>query len=1579
MRWYLPGLCEREHLECLAGSAKTSGKDQNPDMADSSRTVEPGRKAVDRGGLGSVGEVLDEHAELRDLLAQIREAPDRRLLQGLLTRLAALLATHFAREEATDAVARLLVDAAGSSERIARDHREILTRLAELRERLGGDDERESERVGEELWALVDALHAHDALESERIGRSLELDRVTRSDQATASRALEINLRRTAVDVVVPPDQRVLLEIVAGRHGVHERTKNLLREINHPYVGWEPTLEELHRCAAGDLAYYLADARGPQAVRIFASLYATAVRSTTGSLRETAVRRFADFLENVARKSGDRLAGLPAALEDGLLALERVLVGDPQQASRVSAGLRRLAAAVVQAAPAGCEAAAERALAVLADALRATYALWRDHDDPTERWRAIERADPQATPPVAVAAISRGRLDAWRKELEQLTRRHRTLLPVAEELLAMPDAGRIERGYLEAAACFASPGREPADARVARIRWLLGLLDSGALASIHERAVAEIAELCRASVRESDADRLERVVREIFAGLRRSDLAVSNAGHALVATVGASVLAAGDRRVSSALIDEVLDTEFPDPGFRGFTEDWQLRVDPAHLRAIRAHLAVIEANPALAGRLIAGLTAELEIGGMLIADTDLFQKDISQLLNGDVSAVYHPLKRLMELFPVYFGEIGAEGQLRDLSTQIDEIEGRRDPLCHFLRKQCHVESNPRLVDFVDAVAGFWATGEVTPLRPYLPDGLYERLARDGPPGGVHRVLAASCAAESATGGSEGLSALFSLDLAALERRLESLREGSATDRTKVALLVELRRRLAFKYRTDHGDLLERLRANHRIDPAQVAALQHALDAGRHEDALDALLGILELLQEIILGSERTEGVEDIYRKRHIAAGIPSLYGRYHEEKFDALGLGFRIESLARVLFERAIEGQDFECPTRSTLRGVARLLHLMLRAVRVDGCRGRGLESGIAMLDQALATEGIASDQIVNIFQFLSHSVEQLIRIRYLDVYEPALEHVLRRRSAQGRLRPEADEGEQETALRVSERLLRDLISRGFGLQQVDALVARALRSLASAREALDPSQLDRIVAYDSKRACVRIQRRRSPLDGVLHLGNKGYQIKRLAQLGLPVPDGFILTTEVFRNQAALRSWPPAQRQLADEVRRQLRRLERVAGARLGDPRRPLLLAVRSGAALSMPGMLQTYLNVGINERVAAGLGERSRSAWAAWDAYRRLLQFWGMDHGIDRGRFDALMREAKRAAGVEKKAGLPPDRMRELALRYRTLLRDEGFEIVEDPFGQVMACIERVVRSWDGDRARLYRKELQIAEQWGTATIVQRMVFGNLDSHSGTGVALTCDADHSPEEVHLVGDFVVQAQGEDVVSGLVETFPISASQSGVRQTGAPISLESAFPRIHAALERQARVLIDEEGMFPQEIEFTFESDAPADLYILQTRDTVMARVAAVSTFVPSEALDEAKLASGIGAGGGALCGRVAHGASDIAELRRRFPDDPLILLRPDTVPDDIGLLLQADAMVTALGGATSHAAVAAQRLGRTCVVGCRALSVYEDEGRSVLGGRTVVSGDFLSINGRDGSIYLGRHPLTTVRRPGLA
>jgi pyruvate,orthophosphate dikinase len=395
--------------------------------------------------------------------------------------------------------------------------------------------------------------------------------------------------------------------------------------------------------------------------------------------------------------------------------------------------------------------------------------------------------------------------------------------------------------------------------------------------------------------------------------------------------------------------------------------------------------------------------------------------------------------------------------------------------------------------------------------------------------------------------------------------------------------------------------------------------------------------------------------------------------------------------------------------------------------------------------------------------------------------------------------------------------------------------------------------------------------------------------------------------------------------------------------------------------------MLDTFLNVGINEAIAEGFAARCGSPWAAWDAYRRFLQFWGMSQGIDRDLFDDLMRGAKQRYGAAKKSHLAPQRMKDLALEYRCLLHDHGVGVLDDPMQQLYRCIELVLGSWGSKKAHAYRHAMQIADEWGTAVLVQNMVYGNLSERSGTGVVLTCDPRRVSGEVHLYGDFIVQGQGDDVVSGLVETFPITEAQRGNEAEGGGVSLEKDFPEIYATLAAHARSLIVEQGMFHQEMEFTFESERPDDLYILQTRDAVMPQASGLPTFVPGEALESAKVATGIAAGGGALCGRVAHTADDVARLRRRWPGEPVVLLRPDTVPDDLPLILQADALVTAIGGATSHAAVAAQRLGKTCVVGCRVLQVFEDEGRSQIAGHDIATGDFLAINGSDGSVYLGQ------------
>ena len=281
---------------------------------------------------------------------------------------------------------------------------------------------------------------------------------------------------------------------------------------------------------------------------------------------------------------------------------------------------------------------------------------------------------------------------------------------------------------------------------------------------------------------------------------------------------------------------------------------------------------------------------------------------------------------------------------------------------------------------------------------------------------------------------------------------------------------------------------------------------------------------------------------------------------------------------------------------------------------------------------------------------------------------------------------------------------------------------------------------------------------------------------------------------------------------------------------------------------------------------------------------------------------------------------------------------------------------------------AKVYRREIGIADGWGTAVIIQNMVYGNLHEKSGTGVLLTHHPHHHSRAFELFGDFVIQGQGDDVVSGLVDTFPISEHQREDEPQDAGGSLEQDFPDIHGTLENLARSLVEGRGWTHQEIEFTFEGDRAENLFILQTREAVADDPAEQPIFRSTSALARSRLAVGIGVSGGALSCRVAQDAADIINLRSEFPGDPVLLVRPDTVPDDIHLLLQADALLTAIGGATSHAAVVAKRLGKTCVVGCRELKIFEAEGRTEIAGQTVKRGDWISINGMDGTVYLGRH-----------
>ncbi|MCX6399173.1 MAG: pyruvate, phosphate dikinase [Propionibacteriales bacterium] len=489
-------------------------------------------------------------------------------------------------------------------------------------------------------------------------------------------------------------------------------------------------------------------------------------------------------------------------------------------------------------------------------------------------------------------------------------------------------------------------------------------------------------------------------------------------------------------------------------------------------------------------------------------------------------------------------------------------------------------------------------------------------------------------------------------------------------------------------------------------------------------------------------------------------------------------------------------------------------------------------------------------------------------------------------------------------------------------------------------------------------------------------LGGKGADLAQMVQLGLPVPPGFTITTQACRYFLAQASTPPG---LASELDRELQLLEAEAGRRFGDPEDPLLLAVRSGAATSMPGMMDTILDLGLNDRSVRGLAAATGDERFAHDCYRRMLQMFGETvFGVPAARFADELAAVKAARGVEDDLDLDAADLREVAERNKALCAEiAGREVPEDPREQLDLAIEAVLASWTTQRAGLYRRQHGIADDLGTAVNVQAMVYGNRGTASGSGVAFTRDP--ATGEPGDYGDFLMTAQGEDVVSGVRTAMPLSQ----LRDVD-PASYRR-LRSIMGTLERHYRDMCD--------IEFTVEDGR---LWILQTRvgqrsPTAAFRIAVdlvdegwitedeallmvtgeqlTQLLVPQLDLTSAgrEVVVGLGASPGAAVGRIALDSATAVTMAGRGED--VILVRSETRPEDLPGMVAAKGVLTGRGGRTSHAAVVARGMGLPAVCGVDALEIDTDRRQVSLSGRPVFAeGDLISLDGASGQVFRGRH-----------
>jgi pyruvate,orthophosphate dikinase len=751
------------------------------------------------------------------------------------------------------------------------------------------------------------------------------------------------------------------------------------------------------------------------------------------------------------------------------------------------------------------------------------------------------------------------------------------------------------------------------------------------------------------------------------------------------------------------------------------------------------------------------------------------------------------------------------------------------------------------------------------------------------------------------------------------------------------------------------------------DPGKLLDALDNNDNDRH-GLLKAILDYLGELKEIILTPGELKMMENIYYKRHIAVDIPSMYGSYNEPRFDALGLTFRLENLANVIFEEMILSINLSFITRATFYRIARFIPLFMKALDIDGINSSRLESQKELFIKALEVPRFSHSQYMDIFRGFSEAIKQIIQTHYDSVHDENLELIVKQLGPGSLIHRYQRDGEAaaERTHRVSESFLRDLIAGTFGLQYFDHFIASILTTLATQREELSVPDLDLMLSYDPGRTVSHLYHPNAETHDSIYMGNKAHILTNLHAMGISVPPGFVITTEYFRCRPVIESFWQSREDFVQRVLEKVAQVEVETGRKFGQPRNPLLFSVRSGSGVSMPGMMNTFLNVGINEEIAEGLIAQTGEAWFAWDNYRRFIQSWGMSFGIPREEFTSMMNWYKRIYGRSVKREFSPVEMKELALAYREVLQAHNIEFAESAQEQLFTAIRQVVESWESNKAKTYREIMMISDNWGTAVTVQAMIFGNLDTHSGAGVMFTHNPRTSEDKVDPVGDFTWGNQGEDVVGGLVKTLPLSEKQRVRDAEPRETSLEALFPRVYQRLTEIARKLVYENHWAPQEVEFTFQGETAEGVYVLQSRNMTPRIKRSYPVFKKTEDLHSRYLGSGIGVSGGAISGLAAFDLESILYIKNNYPNQPVILVRSDTVPDDIREISVADGVLTAKGGATSHAAIVAHRLGKTCVVGVSRMRVRDSEKTCLIDSHPVKTGDSISIDGRSGAIYSG-------------
>ncbi len=1122
---------------------------------------------------------------------------------------------------------------------------------------------------------------------------------------------------------------------------------------------------------------------------------------------------------------------------------------------------------------------------------------------------------------------------------------------------------------------------------------------------------------------------------------------------ATIYTIGKTVIESGRVSLIDHFVDILIQSRFRFPEFSGIASDWSVIVNSSHLENIRTWMRLIEIDPPVMKKLAAGLIVNLKLGGVFLKDTDVFQRDISQLLNSDYRDVFHLITSLAAVFPAFYHDIGATGDIRAFTEKID-TNHRMNDLVHFLRKQVHVESSSRTVLLIQRIMEFWMTGEQRLLEGLVPVEVYESLPRtyrlinlDAEPAAqalyeaarrhfsdvidghfwdflgavgkkpfldfaasaelpdvsdAQRVDALGCFEEyfdtrfpaEMTKMLHFIKNMFGIDTSKTKiwkflydisdeefrKMFENVRflDISRVNIEKFITFLHVYRMIFDKYNFSDVRDIEKLEAYAR--EGLFAPPDGLFDRLHGDDAYAALGALLDLQYslkwDILLSREVFEPLDTIEFKRHIAFGIPSMYGSYKEKKFDTLKVFFHCNLIRERLFESLVESCSVFSGSGLDFEETRRVMRLFGSTFEIDGLSNHEMRSVLSLMDSPNLRTSQFRDIVTSLF-----TIHGEVSDHFNEMYKYVCTAIINNIGADRIVEDYVPGESRGSADVIADRFLRSQIMLSPLLQLFDNVLIRLRERMDQILERGDDFVC--LNRCDVRRAkgdifftIGRYPGRHSDSELFVPLwlaGGKAQGLVIAANMdGVSVPEGIVLSAELYKRlrEGDVRN-PRFQRKIIFSLRQYV---DRLTDGRFGNPSDPVLLSVRSGAVFSMPGVMDTITNVGITQDVIDYYARQD--PWFAYDCYRRLIHDFALSYyGMDRALYERLMTQAKEEAAVDLKEKLTGRQMEILTKKYRYAINRAGFSVPKDHYEQLYHAIVAVYQSWNSPVARNYRQFVNMSDEWGTAVIVQRMVFGNNSPDSITGVVHSHYLGY--ENIGLFGEYKTRAQGHDIVSGVARVFPISEEQRSTYTASSPFSsMERSYPeqyrKVYDAVKR-----IRERWGNEVEIEFTLENDT---LYILQIRG-ITNHIFEIDELEegPLE-LVEYLLGKGLAASGGAVCGRAVFDIDRIDIVRKRHHGDKIILVRPETNPEDVIGIKKSEGILTCVGGMTSHAVLQMRRLEKSGVSDFSVMKIDEGANRAVVNlepqgrGRFVIAeGDFLTIDGSTGHVYSGFH--ATVKK----